>query len=101
MCFPRDRVTLLARDSFGGESLDLVICFVYKQISLLSNRILTNEILQIRLDNELFSKKGDFKISIGSLLKFEEDAVLFGKIRVCVIFRGYSGTKVSLLLILN
>lgn len=69
MCFPRDRVTLLARDSFGGESLDLVICFVYKQISLLSNRILTNEILQIRLDNELFSKKGDFKISIGSLLK--------------------------------
>lgn len=77
MCFPRDRVTLLARDSFGGESLDLVICFVYKQISLLSNRILTNEILQIRLDNELFSKKGDFKISIGSLLKVSSKRMQF------------------------
>lgn len=75
MCFPRDRVTLLARDSFGGESLDLVICFVYKQISLLSNRILTNEI--IRLDNELFSKKGDFKISIGSLLKVNSKRMQF------------------------
>lgn len=77
MCFPRDRVTLLARDSFGEESLDLVICFVYKQISLLSNRILTNEILQIRLDNELFSKKGDFKISIGSLLKVNSKRMQF------------------------
>lgn len=76
MCFPRDRVTLLARDSFGEES-DLVISFVYKQISLLSNRILTNEILQIRLDNELFSKKGDFKISIGSLLKVNSKRMQF------------------------